>query len=440
MDIPSLINPFDMMENVVKTKKPVHLKVELPLWKEPSGVSAREIRLGFGEKDEKACWSAYSSNERAYINEVLPAIFKRTLVIDRVDGDRGIKWIFTGPRQGIYMELNQNTFRFSCKYYDSQGYNLNFEKLPKFSQFEYSVNEIIADKPITAITIETDHKLGLRISLNGETVIQQTFVDDIRRNQIHLCGKAGQLRARLLEPEVKQEKLVVNPAVKYQQMLGWGGIGTPTAYNELSEAGKKKWWEYIAEYNLLCQREYPVGGRLHENLDNWDDISYAKAHYYGDNFPNGEVSDFEYNKKIQEMGGFVMFEFWDFPRWIGDNEREYTRAMVGYCKEGRIKTGKAPRIIGVQNEKEMPEENVKRFVPALRKALDEAGFGEVKIHMANAPYVVTGMEWLKRYTENPDVWDAIDYSATNMYDYQQYLEYFNSPGCGRGELRSIHLP
>ena len=403
-------------------------KVDIPSWKEPSGMMVRELKLGFGEKDESASWSAYSSNERAYIHEVLPAIFKRTLVIDSIDGDRGIKWIFTCPQQGIYMELNQNKFRFSCKYYDSFGYNNNLEKLPRFPQFEHSVHEITADKPVKAITIEMNYKLGLLISLNGQTVIEQTFMDDIVRNQIHLTGKVGTLAARLLEPEIKHEKIIVNPEIKYQQMLGWGGIGTPTANNELNEDGKSKWWEYIAEYNLLCQREYPVGGQLHKNLDNWDNINYAKAHYYGENFPNWEISDFDYNKKIQEMGGFVMFEFWDFPRWIENNEQEYTRAMVGYCTKAKRKTGKAQRIVGVQNEQEMSEENVKRFVPALRKALNEAGFEEVKIHMANAPYVShpyivkgNGIERLNHYTKNPEVWDVIDYSATNMYDYQQFF-------------------
>ena len=75
-------------------------KVDIPSWKEPSGMMVRELKLGFGEKDESASWSAYSSNERAYIHEVLPAIFIRTLVIDSIDGDRGIKWIFTGPQIG----------------------------------------------------------------------------------------------------------------------------------------------------------------------------------------------------------------------------------------------------------------------------------------------------------------------------------------------------
>ncbi|MEO8820654.1 MAG: glycoside hydrolase family 30 beta sandwich domain-containing protein, partial [Ginsengibacter sp.] len=201
----------------------------------------------------------------------------------------------------------------------------------------------------------------------------------------------------------------------------WGGTTTPTAYHELSEAGKAKWWKYIKEYNILCQREYPVGGVLNYDLDNWDNLNYAKAHYYGDNFPNGEISDFAYNKKIQELGGFVTFEFWDFPKWIGDNEKEYARAMVGYCKEAKKKTGKAPRIVGVQNEVNMSEDDIKNFVPALRKALDEAGFSEVKIHMANAGNVAQALKRTPNYTQNPEVWKSIDYSASNEYDYQTYF-------------------
>ncbi len=53
---PSLIDPFDMMKDIVKTKKPICLEVDIPLWKEPYGMLAREIRLGFGEKDKEAGW------------------------------------------------------------------------------------------------------------------------------------------------------------------------------------------------------------------------------------------------------------------------------------------------------------------------------------------------------------------------------------------------
>ncbi|WP_167607690.1 glycoside hydrolase family 30 beta sandwich domain-containing protein [Maribellus sediminis] len=402
------------------TKVKINEKVNLPNWEEPSGMSATDLSLGVGEIDRSG-WGHYSPNERAYFNEVLPSVFKRTLVLDSIEGDRGIKWIFTGPREGFYIEVAQNKLSFYHQYYDSFGFNEGLEKLPGYPQSKADTIAITADVNIKAITVEMNHKLELLVSLNGKEVIRQTFIEDIRRNQIHLTGMEGSLSSRILEPETLEAQVKVNPKATFQKMLGWGGIGTPTAYNELSEAGKVKWWEYINEYNLLCQREYPVGRLLHKNLDNWDDLSFAKAHYYGDNFPNGEVSDFEYNEKIQELGGFVMLEFWDFPSWIGNSEKEYARAMVGYCEEAVKKTGKAPRIVGIQNEVPMPEENVKKFVPELRKELDKAGFNDVEIHMANAGRVNLALQRVGNYTKNPEVWDCIDYGATNMYDYQGYF-------------------
>ncbi|MGV8096852.1 MAG: glycoside hydrolase family 30 beta sandwich domain-containing protein [Mangrovibacterium sp.] len=396
-------------------------KIILSEWKEPKNVNSMVLRLGFGER-KKSGWGQYSPNERAFFNEVLPSVFERTLVVDSITGSRGIKWIFTGPREGFYIELNGNKLLFYRKYYDSFGYNYQKKEPPRYPQFENSRTEIVADKPVKAITVELNYKLALQISVNGQEVINQTIIEDIRRNQIHLTGNEGTFSGRIFTPKTIEAKVEVNPETTFQQMIGWGGIGTPTAYHELSEAGKKKWWQYINEYNLLCQREYPVGSLLNYNLNNWDSLSCAKAHYYGDNFPNGEVSDFEYNRKIQDLGGFVMFEFWDFPQWIGNNEKEYARAMVGYCREAVRRTGKAPRIVGVQNEIDMPEDNIKRFVPELRKTLDEAGFKDVKIHMANAPRVEVALERVHKYTNNPDVWASIDYGATNMYDYQLNLE------------------
>jgi hypothetical protein len=395
----------------------IAVNVCLPKWEEPSGMTSTKLLLGYG-KTEREGWGNYSPNERAFFKEVLPSVFKRTLVLDSISGDRGIKWIFTGPRQGFYIELNQNKLVFYRQYYDSFGFNAGREKLAGHPISEDSRTEIIADIQIKAITVELNYKLGLHVLLNGKEVIKQIIIEDIRRNQIHLTGEAGTVTARILEPAIITEKVKVDPKITFQQMLGWGGIGTPTAFLELNEAGKTKWWEYITEYNLLCQREYPVGSLLNYNLDNWDDLGFAKAHYYGDNFPNGEVSDFEYNRKIQELGGFVMFEFWNFPGWIGDNEKEYARAMVGYCKEAVKKTGKAPRIVGIQNEIDMPEERIKRFVTALRKALDENGFENVKIHMANASTINSALKRADKYTKNSEVWECIDFGATNMYDYQ----------------------
>lgn len=395
-------------------------QIDLPIWKEPKGVVATEFFLGYG-KIVRSGWGNYSPNERKYFSKVLPALFKRTLVLDSITGDRGLKWIFTGPREGFYVIVKNNKIEFYKQYYDSYGFNIGKTNLPIYPQSDADTISLISNRPVKAITVEMNYKFGLNIYLNGKEVIHQIFIEDIRRNQIHLTGNEGTLVARILQPKALEASVSVNPGKIYQKMLGWGGTTAPTAYNELSDAGKAMWWKYIKEYNLLCQREYPVGGELNYNLDNWDSLNYAKAHYYGDNFPDGEMSDFGYNKRIQNLGGFVIFEFWDFPNWIGDNTKEYTRAIIGYCREAVKKTGKAPQIVGIQNEIDMSEELIKKFVPALRKALDESGFAKVKIHMANAGNIGLALERASKYTRNRSVWNSIDYSASNEYDYQTYF-------------------
>ena len=217
-------------------------KINIPQWEEPKGVVATDFTLGYG-KVVRAGWGGYSLNERKYFHQVLPAVFKKTLVLDSINGDRGIKWIITGPNEGFYITVKNNQFQFYKQYYNSFGFNIGLEKDPTYPQSKANTLTIIADRPIKAITVEMDYKLGLQISLNGKEVMSEIFIEDIRRNRIHLSGKEGKLNARIQEPENVQASVNVNPNTTFQKMLGWGGTTTPTAYHELSEAGKAKWWK-----------------------------------------------------------------------------------------------------------------------------------------------------------------------------------------------------
>ncbi|ARN56267.1 hypothetical protein [Sedimentisphaera salicampi] len=321
---------------------------------------------------------------------------------------------------GFTIVLEGNTIKFHCSYYDSYGFNIPASKPSRHPELLHNKHSFTVDSQPAAITVSIDHTLTLRLFLNGDQVLDTMMLEDIRRHQIRTQGQ-GRIEARMLSPKPINASVKVCPDQEYQKMLGWGGIAIPTAYKELSTKGKRRLWEWVKTYNLLIQREYPIGGVLNEAMDNWDKIEYAKAHYYGDNFPNGEISDFDYNKLIQELGGFVMFEFWDFPVWVGDDEDRYAEAMVEYCKIAQARTGRPPRIVGVQNEVYMSEDRANRFVPALRKALNEAGFSDVKIHMANATSIKDGLDRVELSVDNPNVWSAIDYGAVNMYDYQNHF-------------------
>ena len=266
------------------------------------------FNLGEGES-RRAGWGKYSPNERKYFPEFLPAVFERTLVLDELPATRGLKWVFTGARAGLNLSLSNGQINVRTEFYDSPGFNSlanqpeNFPRLaaPTLA-FAFTNGE-----PLRAIMVRLDHTLTLTVALNGREVHRQLWLEGFRRQQLRLTGETGVAKFRLLQPAPVPVRVSVKPDEPHQTMLGWGGSTTPTAYAELSPAGRQRWWEFVAEYNLLCQREYPIGGMLNRAMDNWDKLGDAKAHYYGDNFPNGEVSNFEYNRAIQSLGGLVIF-------------------------------------------------------------------------------------------------------------------------------------
>jgi hypothetical protein len=224
----------------------------------------------------------------------------------------------------------------------------------------------------------------------------------------------------------------VDPGTRFQQMIGWGGTTTPPAFAELSQEGAREWWSKLAEYNLLLQREYPIGARLNAEMTNWDRAEDASPHYYGDNFPNCEISDFAYNRRVRQLGGKVIFEFWEFPVWARQHDSqgkitdvpkmaEYAKAMVRYCEVSRDKTGAPPEIVGIQNEIRQPPEIWQEMGVTLRKALDDAGFRDVKIHMPNPPTMAEGIAAARAFHAKEAVWKTIDYATSNVYDYQGFF-------------------
>jgi hypothetical protein len=225
-------------------------------------------------------------------------------------------------------------------------------------------------------------------------------------------------------------------------MIGFGGSPSIPAYAALSEAGKKQYWELIRHYHLLLDREYPMGTELKPDLSNLEDLRDATPHYYGDNFPNGEVSSFEYSRQAVALGGEVIYEMWALPQWAtraytsmgkpiidawGKPMRtaakpdEYARIVVHYCRLAKERTGAAPAIVGIQNEAEQPPEVFTAMAVTLRHELDNAGFQSVKIHMADASYMYLGVERAQELRKNADGWSAIEYTAAHEYDWQEFL-------------------
>jgi hypothetical protein len=370
---------------------------------------------------------------RKYFSEWLPALFERTVAIEEwSENQPTLRWIFTGPHGGFTIEAGKGKVWLAVRYYDSPG----LSQVPPVAAkpgrhpeglFEESSVRFRGD--LKAITVVADHRLMLRVLLNGREALSSRAIPDVNRHQLAAGSEQGALRGRLAPPVEQQASVTVDENTRFQEMLGWGGTTTPPAFAELSPEGVGEWWRAIAEYNLLLHREYPTGAVLNREMTNWDWAADASPHYYGDNFPNCETSNFDYIKRIRRMGGKVLFEFWELPPWAKARDAEgkltqapemgpYVEAMVTYCRVLREKTGAAPEIVGIQNEVEQTPETWRRMALGLRQGLDAAGFGSTKIHMHNPATSKGGVAAGKAFREDAAVWKTIDYAASNLYDYQ----------------------
>jgi len=394
--------------------------------------------LGKGTAPTRIWGQAPQPFVRHYSKEFLPALFERKVAFDRLDleGD-AFEWMFTGAHGGFTVRLTNQAVIVQQRYYDSYGLNPIESEEPKQGRHpekQWRTAEARLVAPPKSLTVVLDHKLGLTVLADGEAVLNQECGLDVSRHQLRCTGENGRIEGRIESPAVRAASLTLDATVAHQTMIGFGGIGTPTAYRELSEEGKRAWWELVAEYNLLVQREYPNGPRLKPDLSNFDDLDDATPHYYGDNFPNGEISDFGYNRTIRKLGGMVWFEFWNLPAWACRDQNnskdearglpdidEYCRAMVGYCQIAREKAGAPPDVVGIQNERHQPAEVWHEMTLSLRRALNDAGFKDVKIHMSDSSYLYSGIETLDAFRRSEAAWAAIDYSATHMYDFQDFF-------------------
>jgi hypothetical protein len=379
---------------------------------------------------EVVTWGRGKELPGVFFKENLPSIFTRHIRFDSFEFTEGLfVWVFTGDKAGFNLSISGDTIWLYQRYYDSFGFNEpggNKIKVKRHPESIWLWHAIPYTGDPENITISIDHKMILRLMINGAVVSEQSCLFDVSRHQLRFTGKDPVIMGEMMELTNEDTKVRIDWAARKQKMLGWGGIATPTAYHLLSEEGKARWWDYLEEYNLLLHREYPNGQNLAPDFSNWDNLEDATPHYYGDNFPNGEISDFTYIKKVQELGGISIFEFWKFPSWVQDannnlNIDAYCEAMLNYCKTAEEKTGKPPAIVGIQNEVTQREEDWQRMTLALRKTLDENGFDKVRIHQQDMGSVESGIKSAKAFTSNDQVWATIDFAATHMYDYQSHF-------------------
>lgn len=386
-------------------------------------------------------WSRGDVIPRKYFHDNLSALFERTLVFDNDIPERAsLRWIFTGPHAGFTVELTSDKVRLSERYYDSMGLYSGQGNYPEKTaatidrQFEGHAR---------SLTVIADSHLAVRVLVNGKQLVEAPLVFDVARHQLMLADSRNAhdiVAGSLLEPEVKTATVTINPGQVFQTMLGFGGSPSITSYDELSAAGKRDYWQMLKRYNLLISREYPMGEALKPDMSNLADPNDATPHYYGDNFPNSELTSFEYNKHIQQMGGSVIYELWALPTWADEpyhgpqvidtwnkavkqaaNPDAYARIIVEYCRKEQAATGAPPMIVGLENEVDQPPAVFVAMAVAVRKALDRAGFTQVKIHMADASYMTKGIQRALDLRKDPAAWRVIDYSATHEYDFQEFM-------------------
>ena len=388
-------------------------------------------------------WSRPDEIARTYFHEELPALFRRTLTLSADVPVHGkLSWIFTGLHAGFTVELTPSKVRLVQRFYDSSAlYNGqgNYpEKIVRDDEQQYTGDA-------REVTVVLDSHLSVQVLLNGVLLLKQSCAFDVTRHQLVFSAPRNEhltTAGALLSNTVADASIQVAPSEKHQTMLGFGGSPSIPAYAALSDEGRKQYWELLRRYNLLLDREYPMGSELKQDLSNLDHLRDATPHYYGDNFPNGEVSSFDYSRHALALGGDVIYEMWALPSWATQaysaagkpvidawgkpvktvaKPEEYARIVVGFCRMMKQQTGSAPAIVGIQNEVEQPTEVFTAMALTLRRELDKAGFQSVKIHLADASYMYLGVERARALKQNPAGWNTIDYTASHEYDYQEFL-------------------
>ena len=178
--------------------------------------------------------------------------------------------------QSRNLRLNwaQNKVRLLQRWYDSFGFHdvpsdtsIQFARFP---QKEFIAADISYSGKVFSVSLSYSHDLKIRLYLNGKLVATQLCIFWCDSSPITLHRKQMRVMAgTILKPQDVKDVIKVDQAKEYQDILGFGGIASVVAYNELSEQGKKDWWDFLRDYNLLIQREYPNGTQLKEDCSNF---------------------------------------------------------------------------------------------------------------------------------------------------------------------------
>ena len=198
----------------------------LPAWQRPAAVEETPFELGTGKGEYKA-WGR-DKDYRVFSSEFLPVLFERTVALDRFDSNCGLVWIFTGEHGGFTVTISHRQVSLYQRFYDSPGFEKRFEgKRLRHPEKREPAAQVEYDGRLRAVTVKMDHKLGLSVALNGKVLLQQECLLDVSRHQLRLTGN-GEISGKMLEPAAEPAVVRINPDVKYQTMMGFGGTSAVT--------------------------------------------------------------------------------------------------------------------------------------------------------------------------------------------------------------------
>lgn len=313
-------------------------------------------------------WGRPKELPRIYFHEKLPALFSRTITINSaLPAKSRLSWIFTGPRAGFTVELSPDTLQVIQRFYDSTGFQAGAGPKPLYPEKIVRGSTVSYSGTARQLTVVLDRHLALEVWLNGKQVVDETCLFDVTRHQLAFSAPRSEhhvITGELLTEPVETTTVTVDAGRRFQTMIGFGGSPSVPAYAAMPARQQDRYWDVMKRYNLLIDREFPMGAMLKPDLSNLENLADATPHYYGDDFPNGAVTSFAYNKRDQELGGKVIYEIWQLPDWATQaytapdgkvyphaaNPKEYARAVVAYCRLAVKNTGRPPAIIGLQNE------------------------------------------------------------------------------------------
>jgi hypothetical protein len=187
-----------------------------------------EFRQGKGHTFSQV-WGRGWESKGVYPKELLPSLFSRKIVFDKLDlKDGELLWVFTGEKAGFTIQISKEKIRLFQRLYDSFGYhNISESQQFRFSRLaekEFISAEIKYSGKLTSVSISYTHDLKINLYLNEKLVATQMCFFDVTRHQIRYTGKEGAISGTVLKSKIQVNEIFVNSKKKYQEIIGFGGI------------------------------------------------------------------------------------------------------------------------------------------------------------------------------------------------------------------------